>query len=522
MAEPEIDLEVCRPVADHARLAMAWRNDPETRAASFHRAEKSWESFWPEFRDDWFGQPDLPPLFAVEAGRRIGILRFRPVASPEGLAGRSVDISIVMDPAHRGQGNGWRAVRAALPFLTAAGVDSVLAEVREDNPASLGLFRKAGFRALPATDHHVADTGETCRVVPFVADLTPAYWRRGRVFVIAEAGSNWRMGTPARDRDMGRALIDAAAVAGADAVKFQTYRAETVYVANAGASDYLRDAGIDQDIGDIFADLEMPYDLVAELAAHCRERGVAFMSTPFSAADFAAVDPHVGVHKIASYENGHVDLLRAAAGSGKPTLISTGASTPADIACAAETYRDAGGRDLCLMQCTARYPAPGDSLNLTVIPWLKRRFGAAAGLSDHSRDPVTAPVAAVALGARAIEKHFTLDNRLPGPDHAFAVLPDELTAMVGAVRTAEAAAGDGIKAVLPVEAELAAYARRGLQAIRDIRQGEVLTEGDAFAVLRPGNQPRGAEPRFREFVEGARAARDIRLGEGIAEGDWVA
>ena len=522
MAEADIDLELCRPVADHARLVMAWRNDPAARAASFHREEKVWENFWPEFRDTCFDQPDLPPLFAVEGGRRLAFLRFRPVAHPDGLAGRTVDISIAVDPSHRGRGIGLRAILASLTPLAVAGVDCILAEVRADNPASLAVFRKAGFAERPAAEHLVAETGETCQVIPFVCELTPEFWRHGRVRIIAEAGSNWRMGTPARDRDMGRALIDVAVAAGADAVKFQTYRAATVYVANAGASDYLSEAGIDQDITDIFADLEMPYDLVADLAGYCGSVGIAFMSTPFSPADFHAVDGHVAIHKIASYENGHIDLLRLAARSGKPTMISTGASTPRNIDVAVETYRAAGGRGLCLMQCTARYPAPVDSLNLAVMPWLKRRFGTAVGLSDHSRDPITAPVTAVGLGARAIEKHYTLDNRLPGPDHAFAILPDELARLVAAVRAAEDALGDGIKAVLPVERELAAYARRGLQAIRPIRKGDVLKEGDAFAVLRPGGQPRGVEPYRRDAVEGARAARDIGLGEGIAEGDWIA
>ena len=163
------------------------------------------------------------------------------------------------------------------------------------------------------------------------------------------------MGTPARDRAMGRTLIQAAAEAGADAVKFQTYRPETVYVANAGSSDYLSEAGITQDIRDIFADLAMPYDLVPELAEHARDLGLMFMSTPFSAEDFAAVDPHVAVHKIASYEISHLRLLELAARSGKPLVLSTGASTLDDVRWAVETFRAGGGGDLALMQCTAKY-----------------------------------------------------------------------------------------------------------------------------------------------------------------------
>ena len=289
---------------------------------------------------------------------------------------------------------------------------------------------------------------------------------------------------------------------------------------NAGSSDYLAESGYRRDIGEIFADLAMPDELIPAFAEHGRRQGLKFMSTPFSPRDFAAVDPHVAVHKIASYEISHPHLLELAARSGKPVVLSTGASGEADIAWAVETFRAAGGRDLALMQCTAKYPAPLDSLNLQAIPWLKRRFGAVAGFSDHSRDPLSGPLAAVALGARVVEKHFTLDNRLPGPDHGFAVTPDELKAMVCGIRDVEACLGSGLKEVLPAEQELAAYARRGIQAVRDIRQGDPLREGENLEILRPGQQPLGLHPKHLAELEGKPAARDIPLGHGIAKGDW--
>ena len=336
-----------------------------------------------------------------------------------------------------------------------------------------------------------------------------------RVHVIAEAGSNWRMGAPKRDLAMAKALIDVAIEAGADAVKFQTYRPETVYVANAGQSAYLSDAGIKDDIRDIFADLAMPYEMVPELAAYCRRGGIAFMSSPFSPDDFAAIDPHVGAHKIASYEISHLRLIECAARSGKPLVLSTGASVEDDIAWAVDTFRANGGKDICLLQCTAKYPAPVSSLNLLTIPWLQRRFGVAAGLSDHSRAPTLAPVMAVALGARVIEKHYTLDNRLPGPDHSFALLPDELKRLVSEVRMAEQALGDGVKRVQAAEEELAAYARRGLQATRAIAPGETLRENENFAILRPGQQTLGAHPRHLARFAGRKARRAIKAGEGL-------
>jgi N-acetylneuraminate synthase len=335
------------------------------------------------------------------------------------------------------------------------------------------------------------------------------------VLIIAEAGSNWRMGSPARDRQMARVLVDAAVDAGADVVKFQTYRARDTYVPDAGSSDYLADLGIQRSINDIFADLEMPYDLIAEIAEYCQTVAIEFMSTPFSVADADAVDPHVRRHKVASYELNHVRLLERLAASAKPLIVSTGAATIDDIAFCLTTLRDAGAADVTLLQCTSSYPAPPESLNLKVIPQLVQEFGVPAGLSDHSRDPIVAPVAAVALGAVVIEKHFTVDNRLPGPDHAFALVPRELSAMVRAVRLAERASGDGVKVVDEHETELRRFAVRAIQATRTIEEGEPLLEGDNLDVLRPGKRSPGMHPRYLKALAGRRAARRIPMGEGI-------
>jgi sialic acid synthase SpsE len=340
------------------------------------------------------------------------------------------------------------------------------------------------------------------------------------VFVIAEAGSNWRAGSPERDRKLAEALIDAAADAGCDAVKFQTYRAETVYVPNAGESDYLADAGIRQSISDVFRDLEMPYELIPHLAHYCVQRGVEFMSTPFSVADFEAVDPYVARHKIASFEITDLRLLQAVAQGGKPVILSTGASTPEDVETALATLRDNGAGSICLLQCTSSYPAPPESLNLAALPWLSERYGVSVGLSDHSLDPVVAPVAAVALGAVVIEKHFTLHRALPGPDHSFAITPEELTRLVEAVRLSETMRGAGEKIVAEAEQELRSFAQRRIQAIAPIKRGEVLREGENVAVLRPGKQRAGVHPRELETLAGRAATRDIEVGDGIQPGDW--
>lgn len=318
---------------------------------------------------------------------------------------------------------------------------------------------------------------------------------------------------------MARTLVDVALEAGADAVKFQTFRARDTYVENAGVSDYLVALGIVRSINELFTDLEMPYGLVEEIAEYCGQTGIEFMSTPFSVEDARAVDPYVRRHKVASYEINHVRLLQWLAQTGKPLIISTGAATEDDIDFCVATLRRAGAQDLTLLQCTSRYPAPMDSLNLKVIPWLASRYGVGSGFSDHSRDPLVGPVTAVALGATVIEKHFTLNNRLPGPDHPFSLQPDELASMVRAIRAAEQARGDGIKVVGVHESELRTFAVRAIQATRDIALGDPLVEGVNIGVLRPGKRSIGLHPRYLDALQGRRASRHVAAGDGILSGD---
>jgi N-acetylneuraminate synthase len=201
-------------------------------------------------------------------------------------------------------------------------------------------------------------------------------------------------------------------------------------------------------------------------------------------------------------------------------VISTGGADEGDIAWAVDTFSANGGKELTLLQCTAKYPAPIETLNLRSLIWLAERFSVPVGLSDHSRDPILGPTLAVGLGASVIEKHYTLDNRLPGPDHSFAILPGELAAMVRAIRDAEVALGQVGKVVQAEEEELRAFAQRGIQALRDVSLGEELREDVNIAILRAGNQRKGVHPRYLGEIEGARATRAIPAGDGILAEDW--
>ena len=332
-----------------------------------------------------------------------------------------------------------------------------------------------------------------------------------RVFVTAEAGSNHNC-----NFEQAQCLIDVAAAAGADAVKFQVFRADRLYPRSAGLSDYLKSP---KPIYDIITEMEMPYEWVPDLEKLCRGRGLQFQASIFDEESADMVGPYVDSFKIASYEMTHFPLIRYVAEKGKPVIISTGTASLDEVTATVEEFRRTGNRDLILMQCTGAYPAPLESLNVRAVSTMKTAFGVPVGFSDHSRDPLIGPLAAVAVGANLIEKHFTLSNELPGPDHRFALEPSELRLMIQKVREVENALGSGEKIIQPVEAELRGFARRSIFAIKDIAEGEAFTR-ENIAILRCGNLPPGLEPECFEEILGKHAQHNISAEQAIRERDY--
>jgi len=335
------------------------------------------------------------------------------------------------------------------------------------------------------------------------------------VFVIAEAGSNWKCGTYDEDLSMAYQLIETAAKCGSDAIKFQTYRASTVYVPEAGKVGYLKSKGNNQDIYNIFEKNSMPYEMLQDLAKKCKDEQIHFMSTPFSVEDAKQVDKYVSIHKVASYEINHVSLLEFLTKTKKPIILSTGANNLDEIDFAVELLKKEKVEQIAILQCTAKYPASLESLNLSVIPELKKRYNIPVGLSDHSTDPIIGPIAAVALGSTIIEKHFTMDKNLPGPDHYFALNPNELKLMIDCIRKAQKVKGNANKKILKEELELRNFAVRSVQATKNIMKGELLLKGNNIDVLRSGNQKRGADARFVLEINKKNAIRNIEKGSGI-------
>jgi pseudaminic acid synthase len=308
------------------------------------------------------------------------------------------------------------------------------------------------------------------------------------------------------------ALINAAADAGADAIKVQTYTPDTMTV-DAPQECFTIHGSVwnGRKLYDLYAEAHMPWAWHAALQQVARERGLDFFSTPF---DASAVDflerLDVPVHKVASFEIVDIPLLRRIGATGKPVIASTGMATPAEIDEAVSTFRESG-TPLALLKCTSAYPAPPASMNLRAIPHLAQRYGLAVGLSDHTLD-LAVPVAAVALGACIIEKHLTLSRQTPGPDSSFSLEPHEFRDMVDAVRTAEQSLGLATPELAQSEDGMRAF-RRSLFVVRAIRVGETFTAANVRSI-RPAD---GLHPRHLDEVLGKRATRDIEKGTPL---DW--
>jgi sialic acid synthase SpsE len=323
-----------------------------------------------------------------------------------------------------------------------------------------------------------------------VGDGAPSY-------VIAEIGSNHN-----QDFDLARRMIDAAVAAGADAVKFQTFKAEAHVSKHAESPSYLAD----KDIHSLIRSLELDRSWQGPLQAHAQAQGAHFFSSPCDVEAVAQLNAlKAPAHKVASFDLPDLDLIDVIARSGVPVILSTGLADWMDIHRALEACRRAGNDDIVVLQCTSLYPAPIELTNLRAMDTIRAAFNVPTGYSDHTIGDV-AVCAAIARGACMIEKHFTLDRSLPGPDHAFAMEPHEFKEMMRKVRDIEAMIGDGAKSgPRPAEQEMADKCRRSLHAARDIPAGTVITR-DMLVTKRPGH---GVPQHLREQVIGRTARRAI-------------
>lgn len=323
------------------------------------------------------------------------------------------------------------------------------------------------------------------------------------IYVIAEISANH-----GHRLEQALQLIDAAKAAGADAIKLQTYTPDTLTI-NCD-NECFRIQGLmweGRTLYDLYREAYLPWEWHQPLKDAAARTGIPLFSTPFDASAVEFLE-RLGVpaYKIASFELVDLPLLRRVASTGKPVIVSTGMATRDEIVEAVATLRGAGATQIALLKCNSSYPAPPEEMNLRTIPDLAKTFDVPVGLSDHTLDEAV-PVAAVALGACIIEKHFTLSRSTPGPDSAFSLEPAEFASMVRAVRTAERALGTVSYGVTQREAASRQY-RRSLFVVADMAEGEAFTEKNV-RVIRPGH---GLHPRHLDTILQSRAARPIQRG----------
>ncbi|AEV70609.1 N-acetylneuraminate synthase [Acetivibrio clariflavus] len=329
------------------------------------------------------------------------------------------------------------------------------------------------------------------------------------IFIIAEAGVNHN-----GSLKLAKQLVDAAKEAGADCVKFQTFVPENLVSKNTAKADYQKKQTDAKETQlDMLKKLELSFEDFLELSEYCSNRGIEFLSTPF---DFESIDflDKLGMKrwKIPSGDISNLPYLIKIAKLKKPVILSTGMSTMEDIESAITVLKENGADDITVLHCTTEYPTSYSDVNLKAMLSIKEKFNVSIGYSDHTKG-IEVSIAAAALGASVIEKHFTLDRSMEGPDHKASLEPNELKAMVDAIRNIESALGDGVKRPSEAEKKNMLVVRKSIVAKRDILKGEIFSE-DNLTVKRPGN---GISPMKWFEILGKVANRNYKQDELIEQ-----
>lgn len=328
-----------------------------------------------------------------------------------------------------------------------------------------------------------------------------------RIFVIAEAGDNHN-----GRFDLAIQLVDKAVEAGADCVKFQTFVTEEMMSTTAQKADYQKEqTNNDENQFDMVKKLELSFDEFRQIKAYCDEKEIMFLSTPF---DILSIDflesINIPFWKIPSGEINNLPYLIKIAQTGKEVILSTGMSTVEEIADAINVLKEYGAGKITLLHCNTEYPTPFQDVNLLAMNTLKEKFEVEVGYSDHTLG-IEVAIAAVAMGASVIEKHFTLDKTMEGPDHQASLEPEELKQMIQSIRNIESALGDGKKRPSDSEKKNIAIARKSIVARSSIKKGEVFTE-ENLAIKRPGD---GISPMYWFEIIGKTATKNYEKDEQI-------
>lgn len=328
-----------------------------------------------------------------------------------------------------------------------------------------------------------------------------------KIFIIAEAGVNHN-----GSFELAKRLVDKAVWAGADCIKFQTFNSKSLVSKNAKKAEYQKKTtDSNENQLEMLKKLELSKEKFIELRDFCNQKGIIFLSTPFDLKSISFLSS-IGVDtwKVPSGEITNYPFLKMIGQRKEKVIMSTGMSTIEEVRYAVGVLKKFGTTDITLLHCTTEYPAPYDSVNLKAMQSLQKEFGFKVGYSDHTSG-IEIPVAAVAMGATVIEKHFTLDKNMEGPDHKASLAPEELRQMVLSIRNVEVALGNGIKQPSEAEKKNIAITRKSIVAACDIKQGDVFTEQN-LTTKRPGN---GISPMRWEEIMGTKAVRNFMADELI-------
>ena len=327
------------------------------------------------------------------------------------------------------------------------------------------------------------------------------------VYIIAEAGVNHN-----GRLDLALKLCDAAKAAGVDAVKFQTWKTELIITKGTKKAEYQeKNLNNDDDQFTMLKKLELSYDNFQIVKQHCDEIGIQFLSTAdeTESLDFL-VNLGMPFIKLGSGDITNIPYLRSVAKYGMPVILSTGMANLAQVAIAYDTLQEAGVKDISILHCTTNYPCPMNEVNLRAMQTMKEAFKCRVGYSDHTMG-IEVPIAAVAMGAEIIEKHFTLDQNMEGPDHKASLEPQELKYMVDCIRNIEVALGDGIKKPNASEVEISKVVLKSTVAKAAIKKGDILTS-DNITIKRAGS---GIPAAHWDMILGTKALRDFDIDEPI-------
>lgn len=501
----EIKIIPVNKTDEEGKLIMEWRNDKVTRINSFNQELKEWSTFKTVFCNKYF-EHYIPPLFCVKNNKKIGF-----IGCIEGDKDNEYKISINLAPEERGKGYGKKIIKIIINYVKIGypNVKSFIAEIKESNLPSIKLFEGSSFKYESSYNYKgVVVNRYSYNMNQFVINNREISLSNP-TYIIAELSCNHN-----QDIKTAYKLIDAVYKSGADAVKLQTYTPDCMTIDSDQVSftECLKGTIWEgETLYQLYSRAYTPWEWHKELKEYANKLGLDLFTSPFSpkAVDFLET-VNIPAYKVASFEITDIPLLKRIAKTGKPVIISSGMASVDELSEAVKTLRKNGSDQIAILKCTSAYPSKPENANLITIKDMQKRFKTVVGLSDHTLG-IEVPITAVALGARIIEKHFTLSRDSGSPDDAFSLTPDEFKHMVDSIRIVEKSLG-GVKYGCSAESG-SKMLRKSIFVIQDIKKGGMLTE-ENIKVIRPNYGLHSRE--YENIVDVKRAKRDLKRGEPLA------